>query len=136
MEKKKSDKLETSKRVIRVVEWILQDKSRQDILKLCEKHFGVSWRQAERYYLKAHESFVETNMVSLERKRGYYIQRKRKLISNMPEKEKKTAAGVQAINKVLDSMAMLEGIATTKVELSGKDGGPIEQDYNITLKIK
>lgn len=135
MEKKKSDKLETSKRILKVVEWILEDKSRQDILKLCEKEFGVAWRQAERYYLKAHESFVEKNLVSLERKKGYYLQRKRKLISDMPDKQKKTPAGVQAINKVLDSMAQLDGIATTKVEVSGKDGGPIQQDYNITLKI-
>lgn len=134
--KKGSDKLEISKRVFKVVDWILDDMSRQQIIEKCEKEFGVQWRQAERYYLKAHESFVEKKQLSIDRKKGYHIQKKLKLIRDIPEKVKKTAAGARTINAILDSMADIEGLKKTSVELTGKDGAPIEQNYNITLNIK
>lgn len=127
---------EALKRVLIVQEWILADLSRSNILDRCVKEYEVSKRQAERYYKKAFDLFEEISKVSVEKKKGYYLQRKRKLISDMPDQAKKTPAGVLAVNKVLDSMAQLDGVITTKVEVSGKDGAPIEQNYNITLNIK
>lgn len=43
----------------------------------------------------------------------------------MDPKEKKTAAGVTAINKVLDSMAKMEGVTVDTVKLIGDPAKPI-----------
>lgn len=111
---------------LRVVqEWILEEHKYSDIVRSCMSKWGVSKRQSERYYKDAYKAFSEGEVKNVEQKKAYYIQRKKKLIREMNAAEKKTAAGVTAINRVLDSMAEMEGIKVNKHEITGKDGEAI-----------
>lgn len=126
----KSSKLEHQSRLRVVQEWILEDHSFRDIVKSIVAKWDLSERQAERYYSDAYQLFAEGEVANIDRKKFYYIQRKKKLIKEMNPLEKKTAAGVTAINRVLDSMAEIEGIKSgNKIEISDKDGLTIKIGY-------
>ncbi len=114
----KASNLEAQERIRHVQELILNDIGTQDIIRAIVAKWGITDRQAYRYLESANKEFVEKNQVSLERKKAYYKARKLRLIRNMNPEEKKTAAGVAAINKVLDSMAKLDGINIDKLEVT------------------
>ena len=118
-----------------VMEWILEDHTYTDIIKSILGKWDVSERQAARYYADAYKllSDSEPDTNKIEYKKNYYLQRKKKLIRDMNPAEKKTAAGAAAINRILDSMAEIEGIKVNKHELTGKDGAPIKTDFTITM---
>jgi hypothetical protein len=124
--KAKASKIEHESRLRVVMEWILEDYIYADMRKSAVAKWEISERQAERYIADAYKLCSESISKNIEQKKGYYISRKRKLIRDMDPSEKKTAAGVTAINKILDTMAEIEGIKT-------KSETPIEN--NITLKI-
>jgi hypothetical protein len=117
-----STKGDLDSRIRKVQEWLMADHMNGDIVDFCVNSWDVSRRQAYRYIGKAMEAFKESNEKSVDQKKNYYLARKRKLIHDMPDAYKKTPAGVAAINRVLDSMAQLEGLSIKKVELTGKDG--------------
>lgn len=119
MNKVKSDKIELEKRIRNVQEWILQDNVTNDIITQCVSTWGVTTRQAYRYLWAANKFFEEKNKLSIERKRAYYMARKKKLLREMTPGEKKTAAGVAAINRVLDSMAKMDGITMDTFKVIG-----------------
>jgi hypothetical protein len=106
----RASKLETAERVRYVQELILNDYASGDIIKAIIQKWGVTERQSYRYLWAANAFFEEKNELSLTRKKAVYKARKLKLLRNMDPAEKKTAKGVAAINKVLDSMAKLDGI--------------------------
>lgn len=112
-------------RIRAVQEWILEDHPYSDIIKSIVNKWGISIRQAERYHHLAMRFFEDKHALSMERKKAYYIQRKKKIIRDMDPQFKKTPSGARAINKILDSMAKLEGVVIDKIELSGKDGIPL-----------
>ena len=126
-----SSQLEMSKRVRNCQEWIMNDFTWSDIIQNCMSKWEVSKRTAERYYSKAFHSFKDTLIQDVENRKAYYLQKKKKLIRDMSPEFKKTPAGVNAINKVLDSMANLEGIVITKVEVTGAGGGPIPTEVTV-----
>ncbi|TZF84526.1 hypothetical protein FW774_05930 [Pedobacter sp. BS3] len=121
----KSTKVEKAKRIRTVQEWIMDDHNTVDIIRSAVARWDVSERQAERYYSEAFTLFKELTEKSIESKKAYYLQRKKKLIREMDPAFKKTPSGVRAINKVLDSMAKLDGIMIDKLEVTGKDGVPL-----------
>lgn len=118
----KSSFPELQARLRTVMEWILDDHTYTDIKKSILAKWDISDRQAKRYYADAYELLSEGAEHNIERKKAFYIQRKKKLIRDMDPKEKKTASGVAAINKILDSMAEIEGVKVNKHELTGKNG--------------
>jgi hypothetical protein len=120
-----ANKIELEKRIRQVQEWILMDNAVHDILTQCIQSWNVSKRQAERYVWAARQFFIEKTQESFEKKRAYYLARKRKLIRDMDPKEKKTAAGVAAVNRVLDSMQKLEGVSTDTLKLIGDPEKPL-----------
>lgn len=131
--KPKASKLEVLQRVRVVQDWILNDYSYSDIITSAETRFDVGKRQAERYYAAAYQGFKKDDEESLDHKKAYYLSKKKKLIRDMDPQYKKTPSGIRTINKVLDSMAQLEGIVIQKYELTGKDGGPIEMESTVFI---
>ncbi|WP_129714655.1 hypothetical protein [Pedobacter sp. SYP-B3415] len=129
----KVSQLEKLKRLRKIQEWILDDFSHRDIVAKGVAEWDVSERTVERYYSDAFKEFRERTRFDTEHLKAYYKSRKRKLIQDMDPVLKKTPAGVRAINKVLDSMAKIDGIVIDKVELSGPDGAPIATQTSIDM---
>lgn len=121
----KTSKVELQKRIRSVQEWILSDFITADIVINCINSWNVTERQAYRYLWAANRFFAEKDKLSLERKKAYYLARKKKLLRDMNADEKKTAAGVVAINKVLDSMAKLDGITIDTLKVIGDAAQPL-----------
>lgn len=133
MPKRISDKLELAKRIRAVQEWILQDYITSDIIANCTSQWSVTERQAYRYLWAANRFFAEKDKLSLEQKRAYYLAKKKKLMRDMKPEEKKTPAGVVAINRVLDSMAKLEGVTVNTLRLIGDPDNPIKTESKVAF---
>lgn len=123
--KRKSAKIELAKRIRVVQDWLLQDHTTTDIINQCITAWKVTDRQAYRYLWAANRFFIEKDILTLEVKRSYYLARKKKLLRDMNPEEKKTAPGVAAINRVLDSMAKLEGVTVETLKLIGDKDNPL-----------
>jgi len=123
--KRKIDKIALAKRISAVQDWILQDLSTTDIIIKSIAKWKITDRQAYRYLWAANRFFQEKDKLSIERKKAYYMARKKKLLRDMNADEKKTAAGVVAANRVLDSMLKLEGITTETLKVIGDPDNPI-----------
>lgn len=121
----KTDKVELEKRIRSVQEWILQDTASNDIITQCVRIWGVSKRQAQRYIWAANLFFQEKTQLSVDRKVAVYVARKKKLLRDMDPVLRKTPAGVMAANKVIDSMAKLEGISMKTVKHIGDPDKPV-----------
>lgn len=123
--RRRSDKLELQKRIRVVQDYILQDHLTVDIINQCIVQWNVTERQAYRYLWAAKLFFIEKDKSDVEKKKAIYLARKKKLLRDMDPQEKKTAAGVSAINRVLDSMAKLEGVTYDTVKLIGDPDNPV-----------
>jgi hypothetical protein len=131
MPKRVSDRLELQTRIRAVQEWILQDYLTCDIIANCVKTWGITERQAYRYLWAANRFFAEKDKLSLEQKRAYYLAKKKKLLRDMKPEEKKSAAGVVAVNRVLDSMAKLEGVTVDTLKLIGDPNQPVKTQTTV-----
>lgn len=130
----KSDKNETTKRIRIVYDWILQDHITTDIISQSQLSWNISERQAYRYIKAAQKLFEETDITTLQQKKAYYLARKKKLLRDMNAEEKKTAAGVMAINRVLDSMAKLEGVTMDTLKLVNDPDNPFQLNAEVHTK--
>lgn len=128
----KTDKIELQKRIRSVQEWILNDYVTADIIANCVSTWSVTERQAYRYLWAANRFFAEKDKLSVERKKAFYLARKKKLLRDMNPAEKKTAAGVVAINKVLDSMAKLDGVSVDTLKVVGDPAQPLRSVSDVT----
>jgi len=97
MAKKTSD-IELKERVRYVRELIFNDFNTQDIIRAVVNKWGITDRQAYRYLDSANLEFAEKDKLSFDRKKAYYKARKLRLIRDMDPAEKKTSAGITAIN--------------------------------------
>lgn len=134
--KNRKDKSEVERRVYAVQQWLLQDFSAQEIILAGKKKWEpISDRQIERYIMRAREGFKETLQQSIEARKAYYVKRKQKLIREIDPEERKTAKGIMAVSRILDSIAEMEGIKVRRHEITGKDGKPIETTAKVTNDI-
>ena len=131
----RASKEELRRRRLSVVEWILADHATSTIENSCMATWDVSRRQAQRYIFMARKYIELSDQQSIDQRRRYYLARKMKLIRDMDPREKKTASGAAAINRILDSMAELEGIKKQKIEISGEDGKPIETVLKVETNV-
>jgi len=122
---KRSDKVEMERRVRTVQEYILMDYPYADIVAQCIQKWGVCDRQAKRYIQDAYDSFKATLEKNFEKRLGFHLQRRMKLLRQLDPEERRTATGVRAELLVLRDIAKLEGLYIEKHEFSGKDGAPI-----------
>lgn len=123
---KKSDQLEIQKRLRIIQEWILQDYLTSDIITQCVSKWGISDRQGFRYLEMANEGFIKITEQRLEKRLAYHIQRRQKLLRDIDTKTKNSPAGISTALNILEDIAKLEKLYTTKIELTGKDGQPIQ----------
>lgn len=123
--KKGSTRIETLERIRYVQECLLNDYESGVILKSVTDKWGVTERQGYRYLWAAWRFFENEKKKSIEAKTAYYLNRKRRLIREMDPKEKKTAAGVRTIDKVLNGMAKLEGVSVNTLKLIGDPDKPV-----------
>lgn len=120
-----STKQELQKRIGYIQDLLLKDYETRNIIAIAKKRWKVTERQSYRYLWAANLFFVEKSKQSLERKVAFYLARKRKLLRDLPETEAKTPTGVVAVNKVLDSMAKLEGVSVETLKLIGDPKQPV-----------
>lgn len=113
-------KKELSDRINYAYELMMADLAPHEIRKVLKEKYGVCIRTAERYYDVAYRFLEQKNEKSRKRKIAWYLARKSRLIRDIAPAEKKTAAGVKAINNVLDSMAKMEGLMVDKVDVTSK----------------
>lgn len=128
----RANKVETQRRIRIVQEWILQDYGTPDIIQQAMQIWNIAQRQAYRYLYYANRFFQEKDELSMRAKVSYHVARKKKLIREMDPEERKTAAGVAAVNKVLDSIAKLQGITMDTVRLIGDPDNPIKTEHKAT----
>lgn len=121
----RASKAQLWERIRNTQELILMDYSTIDIVQSIMTSTGVCERQAKRYYSLALKFLQEKDKQNIEIRKSYYLARKRKLLRNMDPKELRTAAGVTAANKILDSMAKLEGVQVDTVKLIGDKDQPL-----------
>lgn len=122
----KIDKIEFEKRLRVVQEWIIEDWPSVDIISQINLKWGIEERQAKRYIAEARRRWVETEDAVVEQKRKLKIQSLKKLKRSLKETFKGTPGGIRAIISVERELIKLEGLApATKVEVTGKEGGPI-----------
>ena len=124
-ERRKTSKLKLARRIRIVQDWIMQDHLTPDIISQAIAQWSISERQAYRYLWAANKFFREKQRQNLEEKIAYYLARKKKLLRDMNSDEKKTAAGVRAIDGVLNSMAKLEGVSLETLKLVGDPSQPV-----------
>jgi len=72
--------------------------------------------------------------MKLEQQRALKVAELQQIKRNMADEYKKTPNGVRALVAVEKEIILLEGLRKpTKVELTGKDGNPIETNINQTI---
>lgn len=119
----KADRSEIHKRIRTVQEWLMQGYSTTDIIMQCTSKWGISERQAYRLHEKAYDEFHELKKRGTKRRLYYHIETRMKLFREL--KDKTSPSGARAANKILDSIAKLEGVMIEKHEVTGKDGKPL-----------
>lgn len=128
-----TSKAETARRIRYVQECLLEDISYGDIKKAIIDKWSISDRQARRYIWAANKFFIEKYDRKVNEKKAYYIARKKKLLREMDPKERKTARGVMAANKVIDSMAKIDGVLVENTVHEFKN--PVEVKATFESKI-
>lgn len=127
-EANRANKAETQRRIRIIQEWILQDYVTSDIIQQACQTWNITARQAYRYLYYANRFFQEKDQLSLQAKVSYYVARKKKLLREMDPAERRTAAGVAAANKVLDSMAKMQGVTMETIKLIGDPKQPVHTE--------
>lgn len=129
MEKQKSDNIEVTKRVRAVLEWIIDDWSKEDIENQCMQSWGISDRQARDYIKKAKKIWEQKDNERLESKRKKRLAALYKLKRRLEIKYQGTPQGVMAVLNVEKTIIELEGLkAIEKHEHSGVNGAPIQTE--------
>jgi len=121
----KCDKLELSKRIRAVQEYVLMDYSRSDIIAQAMTQWGISKSQAVRYYYLAYDSWQEITEKDTARRLNYHIHKRMKLLRQIDREYLKTPQGVKAQLDIVQDLAKLEGLYVRKLEVTGKEGEPI-----------
>ncbi len=129
----RATKKQLSDRINYAFELMMNDFAPSQIHQILLEKYGVTKRQAERYLYCANLFLEEKTEVSRKRKLAWYKARKFRLLRDMDPKEKKTAAGVRAIDGVLNSMAKLEGLMIDKVAQTDIKGDDVKQPPLISI---
>lgn len=133
----KTTKLEFEKRIFTVLSWIVEGVPTaliyQQILnnKWCE-----SKRQAERIHAAAVKRWTEAESDDVEEKRKLKVIELKQLKRSLKPEYKGTPAGIRTMVLVEKEIIKLENLRPAqKIELSGKDGKPIEVESKTTLTL-
>lgn len=129
-QKNRSSKSELRRRIKYTVELMMKDVPEANIISvLTERYPEISSTTAYRYHYLAYASLQEKDNKELARKKDFYKARKLRSLMEMDPAEKKTAAGVAVINKVINEIAAMDGIVTKRVEVRGDKENPIQVQH-------
>ncbi|MBK7885143.1 MAG: hypothetical protein IPJ81_16165 [Chitinophagaceae bacterium] len=130
----KADKLEVTKRVRQIMEWMLEGHLTNDIIKSCTSKWAIDERMAYKYIKKAKALFIEITAGELKERLAFHIASRMKIFTGIKDKEK--PAVPRAALDVLKDIADLEGYYQQKVDITSK-GNPIHsQTIEATLTLK
>jgi hypothetical protein len=108
--KNKIDKVEKSKRIRAVMEWILEGWPSRDIINQVMAKWEIEERQAKRYLADAREEWNVDDKQVLDHKRRQKIASLQRLKRTLKEEYKGTPRGIEAQLKVEREIIGLEGI--------------------------
>ena len=130
MANQRAKKVEYMKRVFMVQGWIIEGVPSSLICRQILNDGGCkSQRHAERILKAARDLWTDIPEAALEQKRKLKIVELQQLQRNLKEQYKGTPAGIRALMSIQKEIIMLEGLRKpTKVELTGKDGQPIQTE--------
>lgn len=131
---KLSTKQRTQERIRIVQEYLLMDFPTCDIITQCQQKWGITDRQIYRYIKKGLESFQKMNEYAIDKKRAYYIHRRKKLLRELGEDYRKTPAGVSAMEKILQGIEKLEGLHVEKHDITTKGESLNEAFYQFLMQ--
>lgn len=133
----KIDKVELEKRIRIVQEWIIDDWHYGDIVTNIQTKWGISIAQAKRYVKTARDRWADSEQEIIDHKRRRKIETLKKLKRKLDQRYAGTPGGIRAILMVEREIAKLENLyPATKVEVSGKNGKPIETvNTNVNLPL-
>jgi hypothetical protein len=127
--KKDSNAHTIQMRVRMVQEWLMMDHTTSDIVKTGMEKFDVTDRQMMRYIKTATQEFKEMNRDSIEHKRAFAIQRRKKIIRDMDPQYKKTPEGARTILAIHRDISKLDGLYVEKVDMHVE----VETDTVVTI---
>ncbi|MBL0235026.1 MAG: hypothetical protein IPQ08_15435 [Chitinophagaceae bacterium] len=125
----KGTKNEVRMRIKYVRELLMNDVPETDIVSAIMEKYAIGKAMAYRYHYIAFASLEEKDNKQLKRKIDFYKARKWRSIMDMDPKEKRTAAGVAVVNKVINEIAVLDGIVTKRIEVVGDKNNPIQVQH-------
>lgn len=122
----KSDDLTIQLRVRSVMEWILQGYITKDIVSQGISKWNIDARTVKIYISRAKKEFRDSRKGKIEERIDFYIAAKMKLYNELRAKD--TPAGASVADKILESMANLEGLNVKKIQHTGPNGDPLIPD--------
>ena len=127
----KRGKAEIESSILTIQDWILDGVSTGEMIRtIIENEWCKSDRQANKLIARARDRFVAENSAPIQEKRAIKVQELIALKDSLKTQYKGTPAGMMAIARVENLIIKLEGLsAPTKVEVTGKDGKPIEHQH-------
>jgi len=119
--KSKADAREADERRSIIAKLILDGYSRADIRKNCSKLFKISQRQVENYYIQCEKEFKKAALADRDTEFKKATQRALRLYNKcLKDNDRRSAVAV------FKEMNELLGLKSVKLEVTGKDKGPIE----------
>lgn len=139
----KPDKIEYQRRIFTIQGWIVDGAHYQLMIRQIissgwtkAKNHIDQVRSAKRMIADAREQWIDEEEGDIEERRKLKISQLKQLIRSMKDAFKGTPSGIKAIISVEKEIIKLEGLALPKkIELSGKDGKPIEVDTKNTHQL-
>lgn len=125
----KADKQESERRVRQVSNWLLDGESSSDIIEYCRSSWRISQAQTYKYIEKARELWQEINNNEIAYNLNWHIQTRRKLLNKCIKDGDKSNA-----RQILNDLADIQGISRNRMEVTGKDGKPIQTENIDKLK--
>lgn len=121
-------KEEYERRVFIIQGWLVEGVQYGLILRnIMLQKWAQSERHAKRMVKKARENWTSDDENDLHQKRMLKVAELQQMIRNMDDRYKKTPSGIQAMAAIQKLIIQLEGLnPPKKVEVSGRDGRPIE----------
>lgn len=123
---KRSDALTVDLRVRTVMDWITSGYISKDIINQGVAKWGVDERTVQKYIRSAFKEFKNARKGKINDRIDFYISAKMKLFNEL--KFKDTPKGAAVADRILESMASLEGLLVRKVEHTGAEGSPLIPD--------
>ena len=132
----KIDEIEKEKRLRLVHDWLIDDWESWRIIAEIKTLWNIDDRQAKRYIADARDRWKDEEAEVIKQKRKRKVLKLQKMSRSLEKSYKGTPSGIRALLAVEKVIIELESLRpATKVELSGKDGKPIQTESVATVLV-